>query len=325
MKIKAIALFSGGLDSVLAVKVIQEQGIDVLGVTFVTPFFGGKKSKEAAEMIRLPLLTVNITEEYLPMLKAPRYGYGRNMNPCIDCHTLMLKIGGKKMEEEGADFLFTGEVLGQRPMSQSEQYLNVAAQNSGYKGYILRPLSASLLPETITEAQGKVDRKKLLDIRGRGRKRQMELAQKYGINHYSTPAGGCLLTDPMFSKRLKDLFEHREDFKIRDIELLKCGRHIRIDEKTKIIVGRNRKDNMAIQNFSEAEDIVIDMKHFPGPTVLIPYGCDKETLDWAAAICALYSDAPNDEKAIAICKIGTTVELILATAARREDVKDWII
>ncbi|MDO9528398.1 MAG: tRNA 4-thiouridine(8) synthase ThiI [Syntrophales bacterium] len=326
MKVKAIALFSGGLDSILAVKVIQEQDIDVLlGITFVTPFFGAKKSIEASKMIGLPLLPIDITEEHLAMLKAPKYGYGRNMNPCIDCHALMLKIAGEKMEELGADFLITGEVLGQRPMSQGKQSLHVVAKNSGYNGYVLRPLSANLLPETIPETEGKVNRESLFDIQGRGRKRQMEMAKKYGITNYSTPAGGCLLTDPMFSKRLKDLFEHQKDFKIRDIELLKSGRHIRLNEKTKIIVGRNKKDNAHIQGLSQDEDTIITMKDFPGPTVLIPYGCDDTALNRAAAICALYSDAPDDEEVTAISKTGTTDRSISTTAAKREDIKDLII
>jgi len=325
LKAKAIALFSGGLDSILAVKVIQEQGIDVLAITFVTPFFGAKKSIEAAKRIGLPLLPIDITEEHLAMLKAPKYGYGRNMNPCIDCHVLMLKIAGDKMEELGADFLFTGEVLGQRPMSQGKQSLHVVVKNSGYNGYILRPLSANLLPETIPETEGKVDRKKLLDIQGRGRKRQMEMAKAYGITSYSTPAGGCLLTDPMFSKRLKDLFENQKDYKIRDIELLKSGRHIRLSEKTKIIVGRNKNDNTNIQNLSEDEDTIITMKDFPGPTVLIPYGCDEKTFDTAAAICTLYSDAPDGKEVMAICKVGTITRVISTTAAKRDYVKDLII
>lgn len=325
LKVKAIALFSGGLDSILAVKVIQEQNIDVLGITFVTPFFGAQKSIEAAKEIGLPLLPIDITEKHLAMLKEPKYGYGRNMNPCIDCHALMLKIAGKKMEELGADFLFTGEVLGQRPMSQGKQSLYVAAKNSGYNGYVLRPLSANLLPQTIPETEGKVNRKRLLDIQGRSRKRQMEMAEKYGIANYSTPAGGCLLTDPMFSKRLKDLFEHHKDFKIRDIELLKSGRHIRLNEKTKIIVGRNKKDNTIIQNLSQDEDIIITMKDFPGPTVLIPYGCDEKILDSAAAICTLYSDAPDGKEVMATCKVGTTARVISTTTAKREDIKDLIV
>jgi len=309
----------------LAVKVIQEQGIEVEGVTFETPFFNAEKARRVAEQIGIPLIVMDITEEYLEMLKAPRYGYGRNMNPCIDCHTLMLVIAGRKMEELRASFVFTGEVLGQRPMSQTKQSLHIVAKNSGYGGYILRPLSAMLLPETIPEKEGKVDREGLLDIQGRGRKRQIEMAKRYGIKNYSNPAGGCLLTDPMFSKRLKYLFEFRKDFRIRDLELLKLGRHFRIDDKTEIIVGRNREDNMAIQNLSEDQDIIIRIKDFPGPTVLVPCGCDEKALHFAAAVCALYSDAPKDREVIANCLVSGLNQLIPTMAAKKDEVKKLII
>ncbi|MBU2053859.1 MAG: tRNA 4-thiouridine(8) synthase ThiI, partial [Proteobacteria bacterium] len=218
MKVKGIALFSGGLDSTLAVKVISDQGIEVRGITFETPFFGAAKARAAAAGIGLPLQVLDITEEHLKMLRAPRYGYGKNMNPCIDCHTLMLKIAGRKMEEEGADFVFTGEVLGERPMSQGKQSLQVVAKNAGYPDRILRPLSAKLLPETEPEREGKVDRSRLCDLQGRGRKRQMEMAAHYRIASYPAPAGGCLLTDPIFSRRLRDLFAHHPDCRVRDIE-----------------------------------------------------------------------------------------------------------
>jgi len=309
----------------LAVKLIQEQGIDIEGVTFETPFFDAEKAKRVAEQIGIPLIVMDITEEYLEMLKAPRYGYGRNMNPCIDCHTLMLMNAGRKMEELRAGFMFTGEVLGQRPMSQTKQSLHIVAKNSGYGGYILRPLSARLLPETIPEKEGKVDRERLLDIQGRGRKRQIEMAKRYGIRSYSNPAGGCLLTDPIFSKRLKDLFEFRKDFRIRDLELLKLGRHFRIDDKTEIIVGRNREDNMAIQNLSEEQDIVIRIRDFPGPTVLVPCGCDEKVLYFAASVCALYSDAPKDREVIANCLVGGSNKLIPTMAAKKDEVKKLII
>lgn len=325
LKIKAVALFSGGLDSMLAVKLIQEQGIDVLGVAFETPFFSSEKPVKAAKTMELPLLVINITEEYLPMLKSPRYGYGRNMNPCIDCHAMMLRIAGKKMEETGADFLITGEVLGQRPMSQNKQSLHIVAKNSGYNGFVLRPLSARLLPSTIPETDGKVDRGKLLNIQGRGRKQQIEMAARYGITSYANPAGGCLLTDPMFSRRLRDLFEHRKDFEVRDIELLKIGRHFRIDDETKIVVGRNSRDNAMIRRFSREGDIVIEIKHFPGPVALVPYGCNDETLDRAAAVCASYSDAPENKDAQAACRIGTTVKEISIMPTRREEIAKRII
>ena len=313
MKVKGIALFSGGLDSSLAFKVIEEQGIDVLGITFETPFFGAAKARAAAGRIGLPLTVLDITEEHLQMLHAPRYGYGKNMNPCIDCHTLMLKIAGRRMEEEGADFVFTGEVLGQRPMSQGKQSLAVVAKNAGYPDRIIRPLSARLLPETAPEREGKVDRARLLDIQGRGRKQQMEMAVHYGITSYPAPAGGCLLTDPVFAKRLRDLFDRHPDHSVRDIELLKVGRHFRINEATKAVVGRNAMDNDAIERLAVPDDALIRIAEVPGPTVLIPGGGDEETRLLAARLCARYSDAPRDQAVVAHCLrsgIGTSLSVL---------------
>jgi tRNA U34 2-thiouridine synthase MnmA/TrmU len=325
LKVKGISLFSGGLDSILAVRLIQKQGIGIEGVTFETPFFNAEKARRAADQIGIPLFVMDITEEYLVMLKAPRYGYGRNMNPCIDCHTMMLKTAGRRMEETGADFLFTGEALGQRPMSQTKQSLHIVARKSGYEGYIVRPLSAKLLPETIPEKEGKIDRQQLLDIQGRGRKRQIELAKHYGIKNYPNPAGGCLLTDSTFSKRLRDLFEHQEDLNIRNFELLKSGRRIRTNNNAVIIVGRNKKDNAVIQGLSVDEDVIIRMKDFPGPTVLIPDGCDEETLHFAAAVCAFYSDAPNDERVVAGCRVDGKSRLISIVAITKDEIRDLII
>lgn len=322
---KAIALLSGGLDSILAAKLILEQGIEVEGVTFETPFFGARKARKVAQNIGLPLFTMDITEEHLEMLKAPRYGYGKNMNPCIDCHILMLKTAGKRMEATGADFVVTGEVLGQRPMSQGRQSLDVVAKKSGYPEHILRPLSARLLAETKPEKEGKVERQKLLDIQGRSRKRQLEMATQYGITGYSTPAGGCLLTDPMFAKRVKDLFARRRDFRIRDIELLKFGRHFRINETSTVIVGRNSFENEAIQRLYKEEDIIIQMAYFPGPTVIVPYGGDEETCCHAAAICAYYSDAPKDIENIAACTLGGNVTLMTTKAFPKGELERWII
>ncbi len=301
MTTKGIALFSGGLDSILAFKVIAEQGIAVSGITFETPFFSAAKARLTAERIGLPLTVLDITEEHLQMLHAPRYGYGRNMNPCIDCHTLMLRIAGRRMQEEGADFVFTGEVLGERPMSQGKQSLYVVAKNSGYADRILRPLSARLLPETEPERSGKVDRGRLCDIQGRGRKRQMEMAVHYGITSYPPPAGGCLLTDPVFSRRLRDLFDHHRDYETRDIDFLKVGRHLRLDEKTKTIVGRNAVDNETIERLAKRGDALIRIDSFPGPTVLVPGGGDERTRLLAARICARYCDGPRDRERIASC------------------------
>lgn len=325
MKSKAIALFSGGLDSILAVKVIQDQDISVQGLTFETPFFNARKAKETAKLIQLPLIVSDITDSHLAMLKAPRYGYGKNMNPCIDCHTLMLHIAGKMMEETGADFLLTGEVLGQRPMSQTKQSLFIVAKNSGYADYIIRPLSALLLTETKPEREGKVNRELLLAIQGRGRKVQMEMAKAYGVNYYPPPAGGCLLTDPMFSRRLKDLFSHHPEYETRDIELLKYGRHFRSCESGKIIVGRNQADNKALQELSGQGDTILSMAQLPGPLVLIPGGGSEEGIEKAARLCVLYSDSPeNQEGTVNITQAGKS-RLAPFFPVSRNDAAEWII
>ena len=304
MKTLALSLFSGGLDSILSVKIISDQGIQVQGVTFETPFFSAIRAQESAARIHLPLLVLNFAGEHLEMLKKPKYGYGKNMNPCIDCHTLMLKKTGALMDEMGADFIVTGEVLGQRPMSQGKQSLYVVAKNSGYLDRIIRPLSARLLPETKPEREGRVDRGRLLAISGRGRKVQMELAARYGITDYPPPAGGCLLTDPMFTKRLRDLFQAEQDPPLREIELLKYGRHFRIAPGIKIIVGRNSMDNRAIESHRKEGDAVLRMEHMPGPTVLIPGGGDEESRLLAAGLCALYSGVSEAGEAQVVCFMG---------------------
>lgn len=325
LKVTGISLVSGGLDSILAVKVLQEQDIDVIGVAFETPFFNARRARLAAEELGIPLLVLDITDDHMVMLRAPRYGYGKNLNPCIDCHMMMLAKAGEKMRELGADFLSTGEVLGQRPMSQNKQSLHIVASRSGYGDYIIRPLSARLLPETIPEKEGKVDRERLLDIQGRSRKRQLEMAANYGIKSFTSPAGGCLLTDPGFARRLKDLLAHDNDVKMRDIELLKFGRHLRFDEDTKILIGRKERENKAIEQLSESDDCLVKIRDYPGPTVLIPGGCDEETLQRAAAFCAQYSDAPEDTDVVASCRIGNTTRFITVRAAKKEEITSLMI
>ena len=241
----------------LAAELIRRQNIDVLCLSFTTPFFGAQKAQTAARQINLPLDVEDITEKHLKMLKSPRYGYGKNMNPCIDCHILMLQIAGEKMLETGADFIFTGEVLGQRPMSQGKQSLYVVAKNSGFPDYILRPLSAGLLEPTKAETEGKVDRTRLLSISGRGRKEQIQMAADFGITNYAPPAGGCLLTEPMFTRRLRDLFSHQEDHDINDLDLLKYGRHFRADDQGKMIVGRNNADNEKLRGLATIDVLVL--------------------------------------------------------------------
>ena len=267
-KTSALVLLSGGLDSILAVKILQEQQVDVTGLTFVSYFFNADSAKCAADKLKAKLKIVDFSDEHLEMVKEPCYGYGKAMNPCIDCHLLMLKKAKKIMKEEGFDFVVTGEVLGERPMSQNRSALELIEKESGLKGYLLRPLSAKLFSSTVAEQKGLIDRNKLFDISGRSRKRQIALAKKYGIKEYPTPAGGCLLTDLQFGQRLRELLNHWPSAHGKDIHLLKLGRHFYLGDD-KIIVGRNQQENKQIEELTQKGDILIEPKEFTGPTILI--------------------------------------------------------
>ena len=273
---------------------LRNQGIEVEWITFETPFFSAAKARRASRITGIPLTVQNITPEYLLMLKNPPCGYGQQMNPCMDCHTLMFNLAGGVMQEKKFDFLFSGEVLGQRPMSQTRSSLRYVEKHSGYDGYILRPLSAKNLPETNPEKQGLVDREKLLDISGRSRKRQMKLAEEFGISEYPTPAGGCLLTDKSYSGRLRDLFKHQEAVTENELYLLKFGRHFRLNEHAKLIVGRTKSDNDQIMEYRDPQtDTVFKVKSYPGPTAILSGSGGTDIVTLAATICTGYSKAPN--------------------------------
>jgi tRNA U34 2-thiouridine synthase MnmA/TrmU len=267
-KVKALVLLSGGLDSILAVKLLLEQGIEVVAINFRTNFCGPSKARPAAEMLGVPLREENIREEFLEVLKKPKHGYGAGMNPCIDCHALMLKKAGEIMKKERFDFVATGEVLGERPMSQHKKSLQIVEKEAGLKGYLLRPLSAKLLELTIAEKDGRINREKLLAISGRNRKPQMELAKKFGIKDYPTPAGGCALTQAGFVGRLKELMEHKPNFNSEDIDLIRFGRHFFIDG-TQIIIGRNEQENQILNSVVKKGDILVEPENFIGPTALV--------------------------------------------------------
>lgn len=300
-KVKGLGLCSGGLDSILAALVLRKQGIDVLWISFETPFFSAANARKASINNGIPLIVKNITEQYLPMLKNPKCGYGKNMNPCMDCHTLMFRIAGEMMEETGSDFLFSGEVRGQRPMSQNKNSLRYVEKNSGFDGTVLRPLSARVLPETLMERNGLVDREKLCDFSGRSRKPQMALAEQFGVKEYPAPAGGCLLTDEGYSKRLKDLFDHQENVEVSAMDLLSHGRHFRLDNDVKIVVGRDKEDNEEIlQYFRPEKDILLKVKDIPGPITLIPNGCGDDSVVFSASITAGYSKAAK-EASVVVC------------------------
>lgn len=265
---KGLCLLSGGLDSILAAKLLQRQNIKIIGLTFVSYFFNAESAKKAAENLKIPLKIVDFSDEHLAMVKNPEHGYGKNMNPCIDCHTLMLKKAKEIMEQEKLNFVATGEVLGERPFSQNKQALEIIKKESGLAGYLLRPLSARLLEPTITEEQGLIDRDKLLDIQGRSRQRQMALAKEWGIKEYPTPAGGCLLTDPGFSQRLKEMFKNWPNCDGDDVELLKIGRNF-WELGNLIVIGRNQEENGKIEKLIKKGDVLIKLKNIPGPTTLI--------------------------------------------------------
>ncbi|MFO7558873.1 MAG: tRNA 4-thiouridine(8) synthase ThiI [Desulfobacterales bacterium] len=293
-KVRALGLCSGGLDSMLAGLVLQRQGIEVEWVAFETPFFSSQKAVNASELCKIPLTIKRIMPEYIRMLKNPPAGYGKHMNPCMDCHALMFRIAGELMQKRGFDFLFSGEVLGQRPMSQVRPSLRYVEKHSGFDGLIVRPLSAKRLPETIPEKEGWIDRNLLFGFAGRSRKPQIALAKELGLHDYPAPAGGCLLTDKGYSVRLKDLFAHQETCLKNEFQLLKFGRHLRLAPDLKIIVGRTRKDNDSILKYHNPKtDIVINMTEYPGPVLLVPGGCDEKKVRLAAGICAGYSKAPR--------------------------------
>jgi tRNA U34 2-thiouridine synthase MnmA/TrmU len=302
---KAVALLSGGLDSNLAVRMMQEQGIEVEAIAVKTPFCDfdcgkgcGHRVKEVAVDLGIKLKTVYFGEEYLKMLKDPKYGYGSGMNPCIDCRGMMYNAAKEHMEKIGADFIITGEVLGQRPMSQNGNALKIIENETQTNGKIVRPLSFRHLPLTDAEVQGLVKREKLGDIKGRSRRGQLQLAKKYDIADPPNAAGGCLLTDPAFSKRVRDLYDHSKDTPpdMNDVELLKIGRHFRLSDNTKLIVGRNKMENEILESLKLEDDIIIEVSNHVGPTCLLrTKKQSQKEIEIAASTALRYSDSPKDE------------------------------
>lgn len=255
----------------LAAKILMEQGIEVLGLSFKSNFFSTKKAVKTAQTLGIELRAEDICKEELELVKNPPSGYGKNLNPCIDCHALMIKKAGEIARQEGFDIVATGEVLGQRPFSQNKGALLKVKKLSGVD--VLRPLTAKLLPETQAERDKLVIRGKLHSIRGRTRGRQMELAKRYGIKKYPSPAGGCLLTDPGFSERLMKMLDYWPDCTVGDVELLKCGRVFWFKapggKRALTIIGRHHEDNQKLLSLAKTGDIVLELKQITGPSSLI--------------------------------------------------------
>lgn len=308
--IRAIALISGGLDSALAARVVAEQGVAIIGLKFTSPFCtcdqGGKcYAKSVGLELGIPLRTISKGKDYLDIIRNPKFGYGKGINPCIDCRIYMLKKAWAIAEEIGASFLITGEVLDQRPMSQHYRALKIIEKETGLEGKILRPLSARYLPETEPEKRGWVKREKLLAIKGRSRKKQLRLAKEFGIDTFACAAGGCLLTQKPFARKLKDLFEHKKEVGWKDIMLLKYGRHFRY-KNSKIIVGRNEVENSMLALLKGPDDYILEVPYHGSPITIFQGEKNDESLRVAASLTALYSSAEGEKVMV---KYGTSTPL----------------
>lgn len=290
MKIKALALVSGGLDSLLAAKLIQDQGLEVIGIHFKIPFCKLNIRKVFPD-IGIEIIEVDLGEEFLKLIQEPRYGFGSNMNPCIDCKILMFSKAKELMYQLGAKFIITGEVLGQRPMSQNKQALKLIKRQSGLDDLLLRPLSAQFFAPSLAEKEGWVKREKLLNFNGRRRLAQMQLAKNLGLLKYSTPAGGCLLTDPSFCRRLKELLVHKE-LNLDNLALLKVGRHFRIGNNARLVLGRDESENNLLGQLAKPGDYLLGpQKDMAGPTSLARGKITQELIFLSSEITSAYTDA----------------------------------
>jgi len=320
-KVTALALLSGGLDSTLAAKLILNQGIDVVAVNFVTPFCLCKTSEsaaaKAAKQLGVSLKVVNIGREYLKIVRNPKHGYGKNMNPCIDCRIFILKKAKKYAKMTGASFIITGEVLDERPMSQHFKAMKIIEEEAGLKGKILRPLSARLLPETIAEKSGLVDREKLLAIRGRSRKPQIKLAEEFNIKNYPSPAGGCLLTCKEYADKLRDLFKYKKRCTLADVALLKVGRHFRFG-KSKIIVGRNEAENKLLTATKARNDYNFEVPDVGSPITILQGAKTKNAIRVAAALTGFYSDAKSGKVTVKFGRESLDKSITVSVPARVE-------
>jgi hypothetical protein len=334
MKRKALALLSGGLDSTLAVKMMLDMGIDVEALNFTSPFCTctgknrGCKSEaiRVAEEFNIPIKVIHKGLDYLNIVRNPKHGYGKGLNPCVDCRIYLLRKAREYMAECGADFVITGEVLGQRPMSQRRDTLRVIERESGLEGMLLRPLSAQHFEPTVAEKEGWVDREKLLAIKGRSRKELFELAEEIDVNNYPCPAGGCLLTELSFVPKMQDLFDYSDDLDPRDFRLLKIGRHLRVGERTKVIIGRDESDNDLLEAARQEGEAAITWLDGNTPVGVITGRQDQVCLDLAARILLRYTKADKGADCrISVRQSGAEQVLTVCNDLDEEAVKGYII
>lgn len=346
-KIKALSLFSGGLDSILATRLVMDQGIEVEAIQFVTPFFHydilediEAHRQRVLASYGIDVIVEDISPGYLQLLRNPVHGFGKNFNPCIDCKIMMLARAKKMLAERGASFLISGEVLGQRPMSQRRDTLNVIERDSGTKSILLRPLCAQLMNETEAEIQGWVDRTKLLRISGRGRSPQIALAKKYGITDIPAPAGGCILADPILSKRIAEVYARESilqtaEISVTDIRLLLVGRQFILPGGGWLIVGRTEKDNIKLEKLIQADDAVLQMEEWAGPLAVLKKACSRypnwevleRDLDLAASLVVRYGKKlpENIDRGEVTCTLGATRRLIRALPLADEIFQEWAL
>lgn len=328
---KAVALYSGGLDSTLAILAMQRQGIEVTAITFLNHFgcdisdrsSCSKDPFAASAKYGFKVKLSHLSDKFLNIVINPKYGHGKNMNPCVDCRILMLKEAKEFMHLIGADFIITGEVLGQRPMSQRRDCFPLVDREAGVKGLVLRPLSARHLKKTIPEEKGLVNREKIYGFTGRSRKPQMELAEEFGLTEYPAPAGGCLLTDPIYSYRLRDLLSHTCNPDYRDINYLRVGRHFRLSPDCKIVVGRNHAENELIKSFADKDTPMLQVIGHGSPVTVILGNATDKAISIAASLCARYSGGKTLPDVTVVVTAANEKTYLKTCSAGEEVIKEY--
>ena len=320
MNKKAVALLSGGLDSTLAVCIIKEQGVEIHAVNFQTMFGCCKDDARAvAQKLGVEFTVLQVGDDYLKVIENPKYGYGRAINPCVDCRIYMFEMAKRVMEKTGASFIVTGEVLGQRPKSQKKSDFQTIEEETGLEGLILRPLSAKLLEPTEPEKAGIVEREKLYAIQGRSRRELLVLARRYGIENPPSPSAGCALTSPLFAKKVRDVFDHHPDYERWEFEILKLGRHFRLSPSAKLVLARNQNQGEYLEVLHPSGTALLSCPNFAGPTALLMGEVNEETMEQAVHLMLHYADKPLPETCrIRVKKDGVVQTLEAAPEAAQD-------